>query len=191
MERYKRLHEALKKEAENPEVQAVPPNLYVELADYMKSLRSEVRMVSPESLRGRLLRRELEVVERMVKQLLELRMRKVLSALTEGVKPPAERLTVEERRVVDALGRALEEFRGIVEGILMGRPPKAPAERPADVKMVRILKPLPQIVGSDMKVYGPFKPEDIVLLPVRDAENLIRGGVAVEVEVGDEGSERD
>jgi len=32
-------------------------------------------------------------------------------------------------------------------------------------------------------VYGPFKPEDIVLLPVRDAGNLIRGGVAVEVEV--------
>jgi len=191
LERYGRLRRMLERELENPEIQAAPPDLYKELSEYMRDLRSEVRMASPESLRGSLLRREVEVVERMVRRLLELRVRKIVSMVAEGVKPPAERLTPEERRVMDSLSEAMEEFRGMVEAVLMGRAPRAPAEKPSGMKMVRILKPLPQIVGSDMKVYGPFKPEDIVLLPERDAENLIRGGAAVEVEVGDEGSERD
>ena len=191
LERYGRLRRMLERELENPEIQAAPPDLYKELSEYMRDLRSEVRMASPESLRGSLLRREVEVVERMVRRLLELRVRKIVSMVAEGVKPPAERLTPEERRVMDSLSEAMEEFRGMVEAVLMGRAPRAPAGKPSGVKMVRILKPLPQIVGSDMKVYGPFKPEDIVLLPERDAENLIRGGAAVEVEVGDEGSERD
>ena len=191
LERYGRLRRMLERELENPEIQAAPPDLYKELSEYMRDLRSEVRMASPESLRGSLLRREVEVVERMVRRLLELRVRKIVSMVAEGVKPPAERLTPEERRVMDSLSEAMEEFRGMVEAVLMGRAPRAPAGKPSGVKMVRILKPLPQIVGSDMKVYGPFKPEDIVLLPERDAENLIRGGAAVEVEVRDEGSERD
>ena len=191
LERYGRLRRMLERELENPEIQAAPPSLYRELSEYIRDLRSEVRMASPESLRGSLLRREVEVVERMVRRLLELRVRKIVSMVAEGVKPPAERLTPEERRVMDSLSAAMEEFRGMVEAVLMGRAPRAPAEKPSGMKMVRILKPLPQIVGSDMKVYGPFKPEDIVLLPERDAENLIRGGAAVEVEVGDEGSERD
>ena len=191
LERYDRLRRMLKRELESPEIQAAPPNLYRELSEYISDLRSEVRMASAESLRGSLLKRELEVVERMVKRLLELRVRKIVSAVTGGVKPPVERLTPEERRVMDSLSEALEEFRGMVEEILMGRPPRGRAERQSGVKMIRILKPLPQIVGSDMKVYGPFKPEDIVLLPERDAENLIRGGAAVEVEVGNEGPKRD
>jgi DNA replication initiation complex subunit (GINS family) len=49
--------------------------------------------------------------------------------------------------------------------------------------VVRFLQAVPAIMGIDMKTYGPFKPEDVVSLPVENAENLIRRGIAKEVEI--------
>jgi len=48
---------------------------------------------------------------------------------------------------------------------------------------LRFVKEIPAIVGSDMKTYGPFEPEDIATLPLENARILIKQGVAVEVEV--------
>jgi DNA replication initiation complex subunit (GINS family) len=37
-------------------------------------------------------------------------------------------------------------------------------------------------MGTDMKTYGPFAAEDVASLPAQNAENLIRKGIAQEVE---------
>ena len=72
-----------------------------------------------------------------------------------------------------------------LKSILMGRVPQIDAKPPqrADQKVVRFLQAVPAIMGIDMKTYGPFKPEDVVSLPVENAENLIRRGIAKEVEI--------
>jgi DNA replication initiation complex subunit (GINS family) len=49
--------------------------------------------------------------------------------------------------------------------------------------VVRFLKAVPAIIGIDMKTYGPFQQEDVVAIPVENAENLIRRGIAKEVEI--------
>jgi len=49
--------------------------------------------------------------------------------------------------------------------------------------LVRFSCEVPAIVGVDMKSYGPFKPEDLVVLPRNNAETLIRRGVATAVEL--------
>ena len=51
------------------------------------------------------------------------------------------------------------------------------------ILVVRFLNELPAIVGSNMKIYGPFKIEDVVSLPTENAESLIKRGVAVTVEL--------
>ncbi len=43
---------------------------------------------------------------------------------------------------------------------------------------LRMLKPLPQIVGSDAKKYGPFKEDDLAEIPVENANVLLGMGVA-------------
>ncbi|MBC7129615.1 hypothetical protein H5T51_00135, partial [Candidatus Bathyarchaeota archaeon] len=48
--------------------------------------------------------------------------------------------------------------------------------------IVRFLKEIPEIVGIDMKSYGPYKPEDVASLPAENAEILIKQGLAVEIE---------
>jgi DNA replication factor GINS len=48
---------------------------------------------------------------------------------------------------------------------------------------IRFLRAVPAIIGIDMKTYGPFKAEDLASMPVENAENLIRRGIAKEVEI--------
>jgi DNA replication factor GINS len=56
------------------------------------------------------------------------------------------------------------------------------SKKKAKGMVVRFLKEVPEIVGADMKTYGPFKAEDIATLPVENAKALIKQEVAMEVE---------
>ncbi len=47
--------------------------------------------------------------------------------------------------------------------------------------LLRILEPIPAIVGSDMCHYGPFKENDEPRIPSDTAEVLVRRGIAVEL----------
>jgi DNA replication initiation complex subunit (GINS family) len=50
--------------------------------------------------------------------------------------------------------------------------------------VLRFVQEIPALVGSDLKTYGPFMPEDIATLPPENARVLIKQGIAVEVDIG-------
>ena len=52
-----------------------------------------------------------------------------------------------------------------------------------ELMVVRFLKPVPAIMGIDMKAYGPFMAEDVGNLPRANAVNLIKRGIAKAVMV--------
>ncbi|MGB9779090.1 MAG: hypothetical protein ACPLW8_06745, partial [Candidatus Bathyarchaeales archaeon] len=60
---------------------------------------------------------------------------------------------------------------------------KIKVEKEHKVVVLRFLKDVPAIIGSDMKPYGPFKNEDIASLPVENAKILVKQGLAQKVEV--------
>ena len=47
--------------------------------------------------------------------------------------------------------------------------------------VVRFLKPIDQIVGTDLQTYGPFEAEDVATLPFENARALISKKVAVKI----------
>lgn len=51
--------------------------------------------------------------------------------------------------------------------------------------LVRILENLPAIIGTDLATYGPFKKEDIVLIPYDNAQILIVKKMANEIHMTD------
>ncbi len=79
----------------------------------------------------------------------------------------------------------------MARNIILGRLDRAepglekstPSEDFTGYKVLRFLKPVPAIMGVDMKTYGPFNPEDVASLPEENAENLIRRGFAMVVEI--------
>jgi DNA replication initiation complex subunit (GINS family) len=48
--------------------------------------------------------------------------------------------------------------------------------------LVRLLRDVASFVGADLKTYGPFKSEDVVLLPAQNADALIKRGIAAEIQ---------
>ena len=57
-------------------------------------------------------------------------------------------------------------------------------EDSAELKLLRILEQVPQFVGTDLEVYGPFKPEDVANIPSDVANLLVETGSAEEMKSG-------
>ena len=51
---------------------------------------------------------------------------------------------------------------------------------------VKFVKHVDELVGLDMRRYGPFEAEDVASIPAASADILIAGGAAVEVYTRDE-----
>jgi len=184
-DRYNRLLEAWRRERHESSLQLLPEGFFAEMSDYTLRLREQTRMLDRGSMRGRIALREKENAERMLRELFQLRLRKIVVSELDGTAIAATILTPEEKRLHAELRRLLADHSNRLKSILMGRVPQVEARPPprSGLKVVRFVKALPAIIGIDMKTYGPFKPEDIASIPEENAENLIRRGIAKEVEI--------
>ncbi|MCX8171199.1 MAG: hypothetical protein N3E47_04415 [Candidatus Bathyarchaeota archaeon] len=181
---YDELFEAWRRERENAGLQSLPKDFYVRLADYVRRIREERRMMDEESVRGRLLQIEEENVKRMIYDLIRMRYDKILHMAAGGEVVPLSALTEEEEGVYSSLSICVEAYKRLLDDVMQGRRPrKANFRETGGFIVVRIIKEIPQIVGVDMKIYGPFKPEDIATLPEENAKALIKQGAAMEINV--------
>ncbi len=168
---------------DNAELQLLPKDFYTKLADYMRKIREESRMLDGKTTRARLLMHEAENVKIMVKDLILRRHDKIvqmLSAAEASVDPGS--LTSEEEELAKNVAPSFESFQKLFKDIMSGRLSHVGREKPKK-RVLRFLQETPGIVGADMKTYGPFQPQDVASLPVENAKVLVKQGVAVEVEV--------
>jgi len=182
---YDELYEAWKKERESVEIQKLPRDFYAKLADYVKKIREESRMLDKKTTKAKLMEREFENVKNMVEELTQLRRDKILTKVAAIETVPREALTEEEEKLQGEILPLAEAYQTFLNNILQGRLPhiekEKKEEKPKKI-LVRFIQEIPAIVGSDMKTYGPFEPEDIATLPPENARILIKQGIAVEVE---------
>jgi len=180
---YNELYEAWKREKENAGIQPLPKDFYAKLAEYVRKIREESRMLDQKTVKGRLLLQESRNVKKMVKELVFLRHEKTIKKELAGEIIPKEGLTLEEEKLVTELGSSFESFQAVLKDVLGGRLPQPKSREKPRRQVLRFLKEIPAIIGADMKTYGPFKPEDVASLPIENAKILTKQGVAVEVEV--------
>ncbi len=193
----KALMDIYRKERMSPYLQDVGEDFYGEVDGVIKELRSQYEDCSKKgetSKQSRVLK-ELENVESVIKDLYDIRERKVvLSALNyvrrEGEEIETENLTEEEKKMLDDVIDILKKNRKAVlekvnkRKVKNRRPSKKKPVQPgikSSLVTVRITKDLPSIVGADGKVYGEFKEEDVVSLPDANAKALIKQGAAEEI----------
>jgi len=179
---YNKLHEAWRKERESTEIQKLTKDFYVKLADYVKKIREESRMLDEKTVKGKLLEQEYKNVKRMIEELVRLRYRKALRKAVAGKTVAKEFLTEEEAKLYGEILPLAEAYHGFVEDVLRGRVSDIEGKGKSKRMLVRFLREIPAIIGSDMKAYGPFKSEDVATLPVENARALVKQGVVVEVE---------
>jgi DNA replication factor GINS len=180
---YNELYDAWNKELRNRELEKLPPDFYPRVADYLKRLREEARMLDRRTLKAGLLKKEVQNAKRMVCELVQSRYRKMVKVLADGGKASSDALTPEEQGMFKAASPLAEIHQNFTKGILRGQLPKVELEQTRKRVALRFLKDVPSIIGADMKTYGPFKIEDVASLPIENAKILSKQGLAEMVEV--------
>jgi DNA replication factor GINS len=131
------------------------------------------------AVQSRLVIREKEVARRLLDELRETRLRKILENAKIGISIAEENLTTEERTFMRNLSDLLATFR---KNEIQIEDTSRAATR-AELMVVRFLQEIPEIVGTDLRIYGPYKKEDVGSLPAENAQALIKQGAAKPIAV--------
>ncbi len=194
---YNQLYAAWQREIDDPTLGALPPDFYVKIGEYLRRIKDEDKVLDKKSVKMNLLLHESANVERMLKELLETRYRKLMKTVTKNQKAPVGLMTVEEARMIETFADFTKTYRKFADDLMQGQITQTAESDKAPIKVIvktdtspvpkrstiRFLKSIPSIMGADMKSYGPFLPEDVASLPPQNAQILVKQGLAVLVEV--------
>ncbi|MBC7120446.1 MAG: hypothetical protein H5T33_02515 [Candidatus Methanosuratus sp.] len=154
---YKRILDSWTAERESEELQRLPEGFNDEVNRYLEMLGG-----GAEGVRGRLMEEELRRAKVALTELRLLRKGKICRDFLSGT--------------LD-LERLLDDEKGLFKE-KVAEP--APTDGTKKI-LARLLRDVPPFVGVDLKTYGPYKTEDVALLPAQNAEALIKRGIAVEI----------
>jgi DNA replication factor GINS len=180
---YEEIYRIWKNEMEKATLEELPADFYGKVAEYLRKIKEELRMLDKKAVRATLLQTEVQNVKHMLQQLLKKRREKIVKKAFRGEKIPQNLLTEEERNAHQKIAPLLENLQEISRRLLEGQYLTATSEKEQKVAVLRFLKDVPAIIGKDMKAYGPFKAEDVASLPIENARILIKQGLAEKVNV--------
>jgi DNA replication factor GINS len=180
---YDELYAAWKRELENVELEKLSSDFYSKIADYLRRLKEEGRMLDKRTVKARLLKDEMRNVKRMVHELIQTRYRKLVKKAAEGERISPSFLTMEEKKIYAGVLPVAEAYHSLAENILRGSTQKINVEQEHKNAVLRFLKKVPEIIGADMNTYGPFRIEDVASLPLDNSKILVKQGLAERVEV--------
>ncbi len=165
-------------------------DFYLKCSDLIKKLENELKELSNyeyedfETYQKLLLKREkaLNQVKKIVERIFKLRLRLLinysyfLADKELGVR--IRGLTKEERILLNKLIKEVREYKlSVLKNLLNGKELNYGVEEEKESNKKRVLLAItdyvPQFVGSDFKIYGPFEPEELVNLPEDSAKILI------------------
>jgi DNA replication initiation complex subunit (GINS family) len=171
------LKRRLDSESQTESLLPLPNDFYSSLSAYSQKLKRSAGSGSSE-ISIRLIATQTKMIESMVRQLLGLRTKK---AMEQDALP---QLLPEERYVCSAEQRFQRRFQTLVDAVSSGQPSfiefahLTESQRSVTIKFI---KHVSELVGLDMRHYGPFEAEDVASIPAASADILIAGGDAVEI----------
>jgi DNA replication initiation complex subunit (GINS family) len=178
---YNELYKAWRSEKSSDKTQPLASDFYQRVQTYLNGLEQDSASLEAHTLQGRLALKETEVVTRLLQELKETRFQKLIDITKHHGNADATGLTEEERNLVKGIDDSMQVFeQGKKEHARAAEPP--PEER-IELSVVRFLQDIPEIVGTDLKIYGPYKKEDVGSLPNQNAQALVKQGAAKEIEV--------
>jgi DNA replication initiation complex subunit (GINS family) len=180
-----KLKQVLESEETSEELTMIPADTYVRLSNYAQKLRATTGS-SSEDAPGRLARKQLWLIEVMTRRLLQVRLTKAKAATHEEGRPaPSSKGLLPEERYIDDMLRQLakkeERFlRAVVDGqssffTLIQR------RETQRMTTVRISKRVGEMIGADLKRYGPFEVNDVARIPMGNAQVMVASKQAVPV----------
>ena len=154
------------------------------MAKYISQLSDYVRKTDEKALKAKLTAGELERTLKLSKDLLNVRLQKILRLAESGGGSEASQTDIEEEKEI--LKNVLEiskQYQSLCNKISAEVSGSTKSLVPTEPRMVllRFLAGIPTIVGVDLKPYGPFRSEDIATLPLENGEILVSRRAALKI----------
>ncbi|MFW9788885.1 MAG: hypothetical protein ACFFE2_05645 [Candidatus Thorarchaeota archaeon] len=159
---------------------------------YLSSVRLSLASTDADKrVQADILTQEALNLEFMIEDLLNMRRQKIIKAILSGHRPRGD-MTLAEEELYNRVQRAFDGHTEFVKDSLAGSKPK---RKPSDdtsedfleddeveYVTVRFLRTISDaFLGLDEKTYGPFKKEDIAMIPAANARTWIRDGTVVRI----------
>ncbi len=178
---YELVYELWKIENSVDELGKLPEGFEDKLREYFSRLKSYLRVSDKTMLSTSLREAEVEAVAKLVQSLFEVRLGKIIRAVESGSYP--ENMSGFEKNIYMSLHRILTEHKRYIESIVMATAYSGWKTIESDYDVVCFQQDFPQIVGEDLKTYGPFKKGDIAVLPRANAQTLTVKGIAYKLTI--------
>ncbi len=188
-------------EIENESLQNLGDLQLSKMIDYLSSVRLSLASTDAEKrIQADILTQEALNLEFMIEDLLNLRKQKILKAALSGHRPRGDMILAEEE-LYNRVQRAFDGHTEFVKDSLAGSKPKKKkktsehgkkfktpsASETVEYVTVRFLRSISDaFLGLDEKTYGPFKKEDIAMIPTANAKTWLRDGTVIRI-VAEEG----
>ena len=182
---YESLFEYWKQERASDKLLSLRETFMQNLRTYIEQLITEIRSEDMSELHRLLLEAELSNLRFILNSLLQHRIKKILATVLTSETIDHSLLTRQEQRFVEQITRSLRSVMMLEEDLF------APmeADSSSSLTLVRFLEDYPQIAGVDLKTYGPFRADDLAVLPLENARGIIRRNGAEPVVIGADRSE--
>jgi DNA replication initiation complex subunit (GINS family) len=184
-----RLKQTLELEEASDTLTLMPADTYVKLANYAQKLRATTG-AGNEDAPGRLAKKQLWLIEVMTRRLLQMRLakaKKEASTMHNGGQPlphSSKGLLPEEQYIDDTLNQLAKKEERFVRAVVDGQSSFFTlVQRRETQRMttVRVSKRVGEIIGADLKRYGPFEVNDVARLPEGNAQVMVASKQAVPV----------
>jgi DNA replication initiation complex subunit (GINS family) len=179
---YDELYQAWKYEITEYTLGTLPRDFYERITRYLRKIKEENSLPDNKSLKTVLLDKEAANVKHMLGELLWARYKKLVKFTTQTQKLSMDLLAFEESQIFESFVPFTEAYHKFVKSLLQGQTRQSRQETRKRITL-RFSKEIPQIMGVDMKPYGPFAVEDIAALPVQNAKIIVKQNLAVIVDV--------
>lgn len=177
------IHNYLEQENRNEDLQKIPSDIYFRIAGYIK----ETRNLSEEKSRdliSTLIRRERDIIVNITIRLLTVRLEKIINQNDELINIGI--MTPEEKYLIDASTTSKKRFDKIRDAIINGQTSlirNVSKKISSKYIVVRFLQSSSSIIGTDFVKYGPYKKEDVGVIPIDNAKPLLKQKIVQEVEL--------
>lgn len=179
-----KLRQLVELEEASDDLNTMPPDTYIKLSSYAQKLHATTTP-SGDDAPARLAKKQLWLIEVMTTRLLQVRLEKASrhpSSAGNGARSNNHNLLPEEK-YIDGLARQLaikqERF---VQAVVDGQSSFFTTVQVREAQMmttVRMSKRVGEIIGADLKRYGPFEVNDVVRLPAGNAQAMVANKQAV------------
>ena len=137
---YNELYEIWKQELENLDLGRLPPDFYSRIADYLRRIKEESRMLDKKTAKAMFLKSEMQNVKHMLRELTRTRYKKLIRKMAKGEKVSLDVLTVEEQKIYTEASPLAEAYQSFAENILRGNVLKMDVGREHKRAVLRFLK---------------------------------------------------